>query len=194
MITISSDCVFSGRKGGYREDDASDAEDLYGRTKALGEVVEPKCLTLRTSMIGRELSGEQGLTEWLLSQAGRRVQGYRRAVFSGLTTLELSRVIVHIIEREPLLSGLYHVSSAPIAKYDLLHLINERYALDISIEPDDQSACDRSLNGSRFRETTGYVVPPWPDLIREMYEDPTPYDEIRSKQEKSQQTKGEKPC
>ncbi|MEI8138444.1 MAG: SDR family oxidoreductase [bacterium] len=181
IITISSDCVFSGRKGGYKEEEPSDGEDLYGRTKALGEVMGSHCLTLRTSMIGRELSGQQGLVEWLLSQAGQCVKGYRHAVFSGLTTLELSRVIVKIMEHEPLLSGLYHVSSAPITKYDLLHLINERYALNISIEPDDQSACDRSLNGSHFRETTGYVVPPWPDLIREMYEDPTPYEEIRAK-------------
>src|SRR5437868_4176418 len=125
MIHLSTDCVFSGRKGGYLETDAPDAEDLYGRSKLLGEVDEPHCLTLRTSMIGLELGRQGGLVEWFLAQRGR-IKGFRRAVFSGLTTAELARAIEHFLVEQPELAGLWHLSSSPIAKHDLLVKLSER--------------------------------------------------------------------
>ncbi|MDT7604818.1 MAG: dTDP-4-dehydrorhamnose reductase [Acidobacteriota bacterium] len=182
LIHISTDCVFSGRKGHYAEDDAADAEDLYGRTKLLGEVGGAGCLTLRTSMIGRELEGSHGLIEWFLSQQGHKVRGFRRAVFSGFTTLALSQIIADIIEARRDLEGVYHVAAAPITKFDLLSLVREVYGLDIEVEPEETFVCDRSLNGERFRRATGFVPPSWREMIEGMRADATPYEEIRDTQ------------
>jgi dTDP-4-dehydrorhamnose reductase len=176
MIHISTDCVFSGRKGGYSEADVSDAEDLYGRTKYLGEVDIPDCLTLRTSIIGRELSSASGLIEWFISNRGGKVRGYQGAVYTGFTTLALADIIAEVLENHPRLSGLYQVSSQPITKFDLLTLVNETYSLNIQIEPDRNFACDRSLDSSHFRRTTGFNPRSWAEMIAELYRDPTPYD------------------
>lgn len=182
LIHMSTDCVFSGRKGHYAEGDAADAEDLYGRTKLLGEVDGGGCLTLRTSMIGRELQGSHGLIEWFLSQQGRKVRGFRRAVFSGFTTDALSQIIADIIEARHDLEGVYHVAAAPITKFDLLSLVREVYGLDIEIEPEETFVCDRSLNDERFRCATGFVPPSWREMIEGMRADATPYEEIRGTQ------------
>ncbi|MEH3116207.1 MAG: SDR family oxidoreductase [Methylorubrum populi] len=167
LVHVSTDCVFTGRKGGYRESDAPDAEDLYGRSKLLGEVDYPNAVTLRTSIIGREAGSRNGLVEWFLAQSGR-VRGYRRAIFSGLTTDELVRVIADHVLPAPSLRGVYHVSVDPISKFDLLGLVGQVYGVATEIEPDDAVAIDRSLNSDRFRAATGYAPPAWPDLIRSM--------------------------
>lgn len=179
LIHLSTDCVFSGRAGGYSESDAPDAADLYGRTKLLGEVDGPGALTVRTSMIGRELSGAHGLVEWFLSQQGGRVRGFRRAVFSGFTTQALADVLADIVERRTELQGVWNVAAEPINKFDLLTLVRETYGLDIEIEPDESFVCDRSLDGRRFREAAGFAPPSWPEMIERMRVDSTPYDEIR---------------
>lgn len=167
LVHVSTDCVFNGAKGAYRESDFSDAEDLYGRSKFLGEVAYPHTITLRTSIIGHELSGAHGLVEWFLGQCGS-VKGYRRVIFSGLPTVELSRIVRDIVLPRPALSGLFHVAAAPINKYELLKLVAVAYAKQIEIEPDDRVVIDRSLNADRFREATGYVASSWPDLIARM--------------------------
>jgi dTDP-4-dehydrorhamnose reductase len=170
MIHISTDCVFSGRKGNYVESDQSDAEDLYGRSKFLGEVAyPPHSITLRTSIIGRELKTRLGLIEWFLSHKdGETIRGYKRAVYTGFTTDELSRVIANCVIPHAELSGLYHVSAEPISKYDLLHLANQAFNRKINIQPDEDFSCDRSLNSTRFREATSYIPPSWPEMINEM--------------------------
>ena len=167
LVHVSTDCVFSGRKGSYTEDDPADADDLYGLSKRLGEVTRPGCVTLRTSIVGHELSGRHGLLEWFLAQEGP-VRGFERAIFSGLPTAELARVVAERVLPAPGLEGLYHVSSDPISKYDLLKLFAEAYGKRIEIERDDAFACDRSLDSSRFRAATGYRPPPWPELVRAM--------------------------
>jgi len=179
LIQLSTDCVFSGRTGNYDESSKPDADDLYGRTKLLGEVGGEGCLTVRTSMIGRELSGAQGLVEWFLSRRGERVQGFRRAVFSGLTTLALSELLANVVEQHSNLWGTWHVAAEPINKLDLLALVRDAYELDIEIEPDQSFVCDRSLNGERFRQETGITAPPWREMIARMRADNTPYDELR---------------
>ncbi len=179
LIQISTDCVFSGRKGNYVESDVSDAEDLYGRTKFLGEVNDDNCLTLRTSIIGRELQSSQGLIEWFLSQEGKSVRGFRRAIFSGFTTLALSEIIAHLIADFRGLSGVWHVAAEPITKFDLLSLVKQIYELNIEIEPDETFVCDRSLNGERFRQATRFIPPGWSEMIQEMYQDLTSYAELR---------------
>ncbi len=167
MIHISTDCVFSGKKGHYREDDRSDAEDLYGKTKFLGEVSDSHCVTIRTSIIGKELSRKQGLLEWFLSQ-NKTVYGFKNAIFSGFTTLELSRIIEKVLVDHGEKGGLYHVSSDPISKYDLLMLIKKKMDLKVEITPSDEPRCDRSLESSRFRREFGYKPPPWDDMIEEL--------------------------
>jgi dTDP-4-dehydrorhamnose reductase len=180
LIHVSTDCVFSGRKGNYHEADVADAEDLYGRTKLLGEVGGERCLTLRTSMIGRELAGAHGLVEWFLSQQGKKVRGFKRAVFSGFTTTALSEIISRVISEHHDLEGVFHVAAEPVKKFDLLTLIAETYALEIEIEPDETFVCDRSLDGERFRRATGIVAPSWAEMIGRMRDDATPYDEMRT--------------
>ncbi len=169
MVHMSTDCVFSGAKGSYTEDDESDARDLYGRSKYLGEVDYPHAITLRTSIIGRELNGAHSLVGWFLAQQGS-VRGFRRAVFSGLPTVELARVIRDFVIPNTELHGTYHVSAEPINKYELLKLIAKAYGKKIEIAPDDNLVIDRSLNSSRFRLATGYRPRPWPELIHQMFE------------------------
>ena len=181
LIHVSTDCVFSGRKGMYAEADPSDAEDLYGRSKFLGEVGGEGAVTLRTSIIGRELSGTSGLVEWFLAQRGGKAEGYSRAIFSGLTSIALARVILDVAASHPELSGVYHVSVDPISKLDLLRLLNDAFDARVEIAPNDRVAIDRSLDSSRFRAATGFTPPSWPDLVREMAEDAKPYDHWRSR-------------
>jgi dTDP-4-dehydrorhamnose reductase len=169
LVHVSTDCVFSGTKGHYTEDDFPDANDLYGRSKYLGEVDYPNAVTLRTSIIGHELDGARSLLCWFLAQTGK-VRGFTRAVFSGLPTVELARVIRDHVLSKPELRGLYHVSAEPINKYELLKLVAQSYDKTIEIEPFDQLVIDRSLDSARFREATGYTAPQWPSLVRTMRE------------------------
>jgi dTDP-4-dehydrorhamnose reductase len=179
LIHLSTDCVFSGHKGNYREIDLPDATDLYGRSKLLGEVVDsPVALTLRTSMVGRELGTRHGLVEWFLSQAGGKVQGYARVLFSGLTTTALSEVIGDLIESRPNLTGLWHVSSDPISKYELLLSLNRAFGTRTQVDRDLNLQSDRSLDSSRFWSATGLVQPHWETMIEQIRVDRTPYRAI----------------
>ena len=168
MVHISTDCVFTGRKGNYLESDISDAEDIYGRTKFLGEVHESHCLTLRTSIIGRELETKLGLIEWFLSQSGQSIKGFRKAIYTGFTTMEMARVIEMVLLRQPDLHGLWQVSSDPINKFDLLKIAQEAFGWQGEILPDDQFVCDRSLDSKRFRERAGYRPPSWQEMLKEL--------------------------
>lgn len=176
VIHFSTDCVFSGKRGGYTEQDGSDADDLYGKSKFLGEVATDNALTLRTSIIGRELVEHKSLLDWFLSQNHQTIRGFERVIYSGVTTGQMAEVVTDLIRKEPPLSGLYQVVSAPISKYDLLCLLREHYRLDIQIVPDQTEVCDRSMVGDKFREATGYVSPPWEVLVKNLVDDPTPYD------------------
>ena len=168
LVHMSTDCVFSGEKGGYRESDPSDAKDLYGRSKFLGEVTYPHSVTLRTSIIGHELQGARSLIGWFLSQE-RQCKGFVKAIYSGLPTVVLAQIVRDVIIPRTDLSGLYHVAAQPISKYDLLRLVAEVYGKVIEIIPDDKLVIDRSLNADRFRDATGYLAPGWPKLIELMH-------------------------
>jgi len=169
FIHLSTDCVFSGSKGFYGENDQADAKDLYGMSKYLGEVSSHGALTLRTSIIGHELQGNKSLVNWFLSQ-NSPIKGYRQAFFSGLPTVEIGKIIKDYIFSNPEIKGLYHLSSDPINKYDLLKLVSEEYKKSIEIIPDDTFKIDRSLDSTRFRLDTGYRPKSWRQLVSEMHE------------------------
>jgi dTDP-4-dehydrorhamnose reductase len=181
LIQISTDCVFDGKKGSYTESDISNATDLYGRTKFLGEVDNrPHCLTLRTSIIGRELSTKSGLIEWFLSNKGGKVKGFTKAIYTGFSTLAMAGIIDNLIKNHSDISGVYQVSSEPINKYDLICLVNKAMGLDIDIERENDFFMDRSLLCDRFKAKTGFTPPSWSDMIGQMAADTTPYDQWRN--------------
>lgn len=172
LIHFSTDCVFKGDRGGYTETDATDARDLYGMTKALGEVTGPHALTLRTSIIGCELRSHRSLVDWFLRQNGLAVKGYSRAIFSGLTTREMVRVVDLLLRKYRGLNGLYHVASDPISKYELLCLIRDAAHLTIDITEDGEGMhVDRTLVAKKFENRTGYQAPPWRSMVRGLSED-----------------------
>jgi len=168
LIHVSTDCVFKGDRGMYREADAPDATDLYGRSKLLGEVDYPNAVTLRTSIIGHELASSNALIGWFLAQEGT-VRGYRKAVFSGFPTVELARIIADEVLPRPEMRGLWHMSAEPIDKLSLLELVRNTYGKEIEIVPDERVAIDRSLDSTRFRELTGYRPPAWAELVKTMH-------------------------
>ena len=168
VVHVSTDCVFSGKRGGYTEEDVPDPIDLYARSKLVGELDQEGCLTLRTSVIGLELQGRQALVEWALSQRGA-IRGFRGALYSGLTTAELTRVFETLLTRNPDLSGVWHVASEPIAKYDLLvELFSRLGRTDVKVIPDDTFVCDRTLRADRFNEVTEYRPPAWSTMLDEL--------------------------
>jgi dTDP-4-dehydrorhamnose reductase len=180
VIHFSTDCVFTGERGGYTEADAPDAADLYGRSKACGEIGYGRHLTLRTSIIGFETSAFLGLVSWLLRQPeGSELPGYHRAIYSGLPTVTLSRTVLRLIRSHPELSGVYHVASQPIDKLELLTRLRDALGLSHRFVPSDAVRMDRSLNDERFRAATGTVRPGWDELVAEMARDfeSLPYSE-----------------
>lgn len=176
LIHFSTDCVFSGRRGDYTEEDISDAKDLYGRTKFLGEVSTGRALTLRTSIVGKELAHHESLLEWFLRQDGKHVSGFTRAMYSGVTTNYLARVVECLIGVHPDLAGLYQVTGPAISKFDLLGLLRDAYKLDVEIIPEASFTCDRTMKGDKFARATGLCAPDWPTLVAELANDETPYE------------------
>lgn len=168
-IHISTDCVFSGKKGFYNESDISDANDLYGRSKFLGELTKSNAITLRTSFIGNELSTRQGLLSWFLNQNGT-IKGFSKAIYSGVTTYELAKIIENYVFPNDRMKGLYNISAEPINKFDLLSIIKDVYAKDIKILKDETYKIDRSLDSTKFKVATGFKPSKWYKVIEEMKE------------------------
>lgn len=175
LIHISTDCVFSGKKGDYTEDDFSDAEDLYGRTKYLGEINYGNSLTIRTSILGHELFTNLSLVEWFLSQENKVVNGYTNAIYTGFPTVTLCYEIVRLINNYPNLTGIFHISSEKISKYDLLTIIKKAYDFNVRINPYNDFYCDRSLNSEKYRKLTNFRPQAWEDMIIQMYKDKLNY-------------------
>jgi dTDP-4-dehydrorhamnose reductase len=180
LIHLSTDCVFSGLKGNYSESDLPDPVDLYGRTKLLGELNRQGCLTLRTSIIGWELKNHASLLEWFATQRGNTIKGFRHAIYTGLATATLADLIGYLLEAKQELSGLYQVASSPITKYELLQRMRDALNWrDITIEPDEDFRCDRSLIGTRFSDTTGWRAPEWDMMIETLASEWPTYEQWR---------------
>ncbi|MBA3335023.1 MAG: SDR family oxidoreductase [Acidobacteria bacterium] len=175
LINISTDCVFDGAKGNYKEEDISNASDLYGRSKSLGEVNNQRCLTIRTSIIGRELFTKNSLVEWFLSNEEVRIKGFVNAIYSGFPTIILAEIISELLRHQDFLEGLYHVSSEPINKYELLKLLKKAFQIKVEIEPFEEFKIDRSLNSDKFRKQTNFAPLSWEEMITIMANDKFPY-------------------
>jgi len=171
LVHLSTDCVFSGSEGvrphGYDENAVPDAADLYGRSKLLGEIARPGHLTVRTSMIGPELARHTGLLDWFL-RASAPLAGYRHALFTGLTTPALSRLLVRLAIDQPRLEGVYHLAGPAIDKCSLLSLLRDRLRPGVEIRPDETVRIDRRLDGRRLAAATGIEAPSWPEMIEEL--------------------------
>ncbi len=168
LIHFSTDCVFDGKTGDYVESELPTATDLYGKSKCLGEVDYGKHVTLRTSIIGHELKSSVSLIDWFLSQEGS-VKGFSKAVFSGLPTVYVSKVLEDYVLPNQYLSGLYHLSVDPIDKYSLISKISDVYSKQIEIEKFEDFVIDRSLDSTKFREETGFVPLGWDELVKLMH-------------------------
>lgn len=179
VVQISTDCVFSGLRGNYSEIDVPDPVDLYGRTKLLGELNRPGCLTLRTSIIGWQLNTFSSLLSWFALQRNKHIKGYRKAIYSGFSTTVLAQLIGDILQTRPDLNGIYQVASEPISKYDLLIKLRDILGWnDIVIDPDDNFFCDRSLSGARFTMTTGWRPPTWEAMLHGIASEWTAYEAL----------------
>ncbi|MEH1056629.1 SDR family oxidoreductase [Micromonospora sp. CPCC 206171] len=168
LVSVSTDCVFSGDRGNYLETDIPDPPDLYGRSKLLGETAPPT-LTLRTSIIGHELTSNRSLVDWFLSQT-TDVRGYTKAIYTGVTTTEFARFLRTVVLPREDLQGLYHLAAAPVSKYDLLRLVARTYGWTGRILPEDGFRCDRSLSADALFAATGYRPPAWPEMISQLHE------------------------
>ena len=172
VIHFSTDCVFNGETGNYNEESNTTGEDIYGKTKALGEIKYPHTLTVRSSFIGRELTGQTELLEWLISQNGKTIKGFTKAMYSGVSTTFMSRVILDIMENYPKLSNLYQLATPePISKYDLLCLARDSFSLDIEIVPDDTFEIQPTLNGKKLRKAMNLTIPSWEEMMNELASD-----------------------
>lgn len=170
LIHFSTDCVFDGKQGMYNETDLPTATDLYGKSKCLGEVTYGRHLTLRTSIIGHELDSAVSLIDWFLSQKDE-VDGFSKAIFSGLPTCYIATLLAEKILLNPALCGLYHLSVEPIDKFSLISLVAEIYDKDIVINESTQLVIDRSLDSSLLRQTIDFTPPSWSELIEVMHND-----------------------
>ncbi len=177
VIHFSTDCVFDGKTGGYIEEDLPNASDLYGRTKALGEVTGENALTLRTSIIGRELVGHASLLDWFLAQEGKTIRGFTNAIYSGVTTTQMVKIVSLILEKHAGLSGLYQVVAEPINKFDLLMLAREKFNRNVDVEAYADFWIDRSMRGDKFEQATGYRSPSWPALMQDLADETEQYRE-----------------
>ena len=178
MIHFSTDCVFQGIPGIKRVIDTPNATDLYGLSKLLGEVVTPTSITLRTSIVGRQLFGSESLFEWAISQRGTTVKGYKNAIYTGLTTGQLSQIIIKLIQDFPELSGIHQLASKPISKFELISKLNDHLKLNLRIEPETDFHCDRTLDGTQFSELTNIDIPSWDDMLTEFAADQSFYDNL----------------
>lgn len=168
LIHFSTDCVFSGKDGYYSEISIPDSIDIYGRTKTLGEINSNNSLTIRSSMIGRELENKTELFEWYLSQKNNIIKGYTNAIYSGITTNRMAHYILQIINYFPNMCGLFNVSSYSIPKYELLKIFNNLFKINIIIEPDESYHSNKSLDSSKFYDYTGFIKPNWEELVTDL--------------------------
>ena len=178
LIHFSTDCVFSGNRGNYLDNDFADADDIYGKSKALGEVDSPNTLTIRCSMIGRELYNFTELFEWLKKNKNKKIEGYSKVFYSGITTVRMGKILNQILKKNLNLSGIYNISSTPISKFDLLVKLSNAFNLNVDVKQNINNKSNKVLISEKFTEITGIYPPNWDDLISEFKEDCEKYKSL----------------
>jgi dTDP-4-dehydrorhamnose reductase len=178
LIHFSTDCVFSGNRGNYLDNDFADAEDIYGKSKALGEVNSPNTLTIRCSMIGRELYNFTELFEWLKKNKNKKIEGYSKVFYSGITTVRMGKILNQILKKNLNLSGIYNISSTAISKFDLLVKLSNAFNLNVDVKQNINNKSNKVLISEKFTEITGIYPPNWDDLISEFKEDCEKYKSL----------------
>jgi dTDP-4-dehydrorhamnose reductase len=178
LIHFSTDCVFSGNRGNYLDNDFADAEDIYGKSKALGEVNSPNTLTIRCSMIGRELYNFTELFEWLKKNKNKKIEGYSKVFYSGITTVRMGKILNQILNKNLNLSGIYNISSTPISKFDLLIKLSNAFNLNVEVKQNTNNKSNKVLISEKFTEITGIYPPNWDDLISEFKDDCEKYKSL----------------
>lgn len=179
LFHFSTDCVFDGQKGSaYFESDMPSAFDHYGQSKYLGEVNSGNNLTMRLSIVGRELENKTELIEWIFSQKGKSAKGFAAAKYSGMTTNFVAREVIRVLEKFPDLAGVYHVSSEPITKYEIMQKLNDKFKLNIQIEKNSDYVSDKSLDSTRYQKMTGFQRPSWDEMIDDLYADREFYERL----------------
>jgi dTDP-4-dehydrorhamnose reductase len=176
VVHISTDCVFSGSKGNYFESDTPDPVDVYGKSKLLGELIDSNNLTLRTSHVGRELTVKKSFIEWLISQKGGHVNGYSHAIYSGLTSQAIAKTLSKLLSGNSHLTGLFHVSSQPISKLEIINKINKLLDLQIAVTPDASVQINRSLNSDKFQNATNISPQTWDEMLSDFSQDQKTYE------------------
>jgi dTDP-4-dehydrorhamnose reductase len=171
QILFSTDCVFSGKKGNYNDLDTPDASDNYGRSKGNGEINSINTLTIRSSMIGREVYNKTELLEWVISNKKNTIKGFDGVIYSGVTTLWMSSLMIEIVKNYQDLSGIYNISSSPISKFNLIKKINHYFKLHINLVKDSSYSSNKSLNSDRFFSKTKLKKPDWDDMLLNLYID-----------------------
>jgi len=167
LVHFSTDCVFDGKRGNYSEQDKPSAKDIYGLSKCRGELKGKKVITIRTSVIGHEVSSKNGLLEWFLNQK-KSCLGFANCYFSGLTSYEIYNFISRYLLKSEI-SGLIHLSSSPISKFKLLKIISSVYKKKILIKKDLKLKINRVLNSNLIKKKLLYKAPSWTRMIKEMY-------------------------
>ena len=169
LIHFSTDCVFTGAKGDYIDNDNKDAYDLYGSTKSMGEVIDSKyAITLRGSMIGSELENKTELFEWFLKQKNKKIKGFNKVIYSGITTTKMAEIVLKLIDQFPNLSGVYNISSKPISKFELLKLWNNLFDINANIEIDNSYTSNKNLISDNFYRTISMEQPDWVELSSQL--------------------------
>ena len=169
IIHFSTDCVFNGLTGNYNEKSNTNAFDIYGKTKALGEIQYDNCLTIRSSFIGRELFDKTELLEWVISNNGKKIKGFKKTMYSGVSALFLSKFIKNIINDHIKLNGLFQLSTdIPISKYDLICLIRDCFDLNIEIIPENNKYHCPTLDNSKLKNKMNFEIPSWKEMLVEL--------------------------
>ena len=181
LIHFSTDCVFSGKKGNYLDGDQPDAEDIYGLSKAKGEINSENALTIRCSMIGREIYNHTELFEWLYSMKNKEIKGYTNVIYSGVTTFWMGQVINKLLSENMNLNGIYNIASKPISKYELLFKLSNVFKLNVNIIPNPNIKSNKVLISKKFTEITGINIPNWDELIGEFKNDSDKYYSLYKK-------------
>jgi len=180
FIHFSTDCVFSGKNGPYKPNDFRDSRDLYGLSKILGETNSKYGLTIRTSIVGREIENQTEFFEWIFSSKNKSVSGYKNVFYSGVTTNYLSEVVAQLITKDSKSHGLLQVASPPISKLNLIKKVNSLFGLGMKINTDASKVSNKILSPVKFTITSGIKTQTWDEMLNTLKKENSYYENLNT--------------